>query len=172
MSCLLPAERDCMNLDTDAPLAPQRRILDRWLASLCQLSAVELVWLTGSLAAADDAPGADIDMRFAIADAEYDRLWKGERRCSWKAWASTSSCWIAASSSSRLRKESPSISGPTNPAPLPAFRPTNGRCCSTACRRVSRSSTSFRSAALPRSGPRRHPRSTTFASRRAWSSSG
>jgi Arc/MetJ family transcription regulator len=43
-----------MNLDTDDALAPQRRILDRWLASLREAPAVELVWLTGSLAA-DDA---------------------------------------------------------------------------------------------------------------------
>jgi hypothetical protein len=68
-----------MNLETDEALAPQRRILDRWLSSLRQLPAVELVWLTGSLAAADAAPGADIDMRFAVADTEYDHLWKGDK---------------------------------------------------------------------------------------------
>jgi len=63
-----------MNLETDEALAPQRGILDRWLASLRRLPAVELVWLTGSLAADDAAPGADIDVRFALADPEYDRL--------------------------------------------------------------------------------------------------
>ena len=43
------------------------------------MPAVDLVWLTGSLAADDAAPGADIDVRFALADAEYDRLWKGDK---------------------------------------------------------------------------------------------
>lgn len=61
------------------PLERHRRLLERWVASLAGVAAVELVWLTGSLAADDPAPGADIDMRLAIADAAYDRLWKADK---------------------------------------------------------------------------------------------
>ncbi len=57
------------------PLQRQRQIIDRWVASLAQIPAVELVWLTGSLASDRAHPGSDIDMRLAIADADYDRLW-------------------------------------------------------------------------------------------------
>lgn len=54
----------------------QRQIIDRWVASLAQISGVDVVWLEGSLVGSRDAvPGADIDVRIGLADEAYDRLW-------------------------------------------------------------------------------------------------
>jgi hypothetical protein len=61
----------------------QWALLERWLASLHQLPALDVVWLEGSLAAGDlrlrANAASDIDIRFAIADADYPQLWQEDR---------------------------------------------------------------------------------------------
>jgi len=59
----------------------QRELLDYWLPFLAKIREIELVWLEGSLANSDrDNPASDINIRFAIADASYDKLWESNRK--------------------------------------------------------------------------------------------
>jgi hypothetical protein len=60
-------------------LVKQTTLLDRWLATLQQIPAVDIIWLEGSLAADRANPGSDIDIRFGIADAAYQQLWETDR---------------------------------------------------------------------------------------------
>src|SRR5690242_19581421 len=62
-------------------MSQQRIILANWLASLQQLSEVLVVWLEGSLVDEQRTnPGADIDVRLAIQDDAYERLWTTDKR--------------------------------------------------------------------------------------------
>lgn len=59
----------------------QNDVLKRWLDSLEAIPEVDVVWLEGSLVDPQRAnPGADIDLRVAIADTAYDRLWESDRK--------------------------------------------------------------------------------------------
>jgi hypothetical protein len=49
------------------------------LAALAQLPEVDAVWLEGSLAAGRATPASDIDLRIALTDTAYIRLWEAER---------------------------------------------------------------------------------------------
>ena len=53
----------------------QWALIRRWLAHLKEIPAVDVVWLEGSLADGRGNPYSDIDIRLAIADEEYERLW-------------------------------------------------------------------------------------------------
>ena len=53
----------------------QWALIRRWLADLREIPAVDVVWLEGSLADGRGNPYSDIDIRFAIADEEYEQLW-------------------------------------------------------------------------------------------------
>ena len=161
-----------MNLETDEPLAPQRGVLDRWLASLRRLPAVELVWLTGSLAADDAAPGADIDMRFAIADAECERLWKGDKV---PLLEGLGEFLILLDRGFLILQTAEGIAidlWADRASDAARIRAYEWKVCSTACRPASRSSKNCRRAAPPRPGRRQRPRPRRCASRRVWSSSG
>ena len=57
----------------------QWSLLRQWIDGLRDLPAVEVVWLEGSLARGQGNPSSDIDIRFGIADAEYENLWKKDR---------------------------------------------------------------------------------------------
>jgi hypothetical protein len=64
-----------------AEIAQQRLILGRWLERLRQIPEVLVVWLEGSLV--DERrtnPGADIDVRLALSDEAYDRLWQADKQ--------------------------------------------------------------------------------------------
>ena len=53
-----------------------KALLDRWVESLKQIPAVDVIWLDGSLT--DDKranPGSDLDIRFGIRDDAYKQLW-------------------------------------------------------------------------------------------------
>ena len=52
-------------------------LIRRWLADLKEIPALDVVWLEGSLADGRGTPYSDIDIRFAIADEEYEKLWPG-----------------------------------------------------------------------------------------------
>ncbi len=56
-----------------------RAVLQRWVASLAEIPSIDAVWLEGSLVTDRANPGADIDLRVAIADAAYDELWERDR---------------------------------------------------------------------------------------------
>lgn len=56
--------------------ARQWSLIRSWLADLKEIPALDLVWLEGSLADGRGSPYSDIDIRFAIADEEFDRLWQ------------------------------------------------------------------------------------------------
>ena len=57
--------------------ARQWELIRRWLAELKEIPALDVVWLEGSLADGRGTPYSDIDIRFAIADEEYEQLWPG-----------------------------------------------------------------------------------------------
>jgi hypothetical protein len=58
----------------------QRAVLDRWLRSLTKIPEVDVIWLEGSLTDPLRATlGADMDMRFGIADEAFEELWMAER---------------------------------------------------------------------------------------------
>ncbi len=59
-----------------AATARQWSLIRRWLAELKQIPALDLVWLEGSLADGRGTPYSDIDIRFAIANEDYERLWQ------------------------------------------------------------------------------------------------
>ncbi len=54
-------------------------MLSQWLESLASLPAVEAVWLEGSLAREQANPASDIDLRIALADSAYPKLWETDR---------------------------------------------------------------------------------------------
>ncbi|MEM7130016.1 MAG: hypothetical protein AAF702_27045 [Chloroflexota bacterium] len=59
----------------------QHNILQRWLPAIEAFPEVDVVWLEGSLTDSDRAnPGADIDLRIAVADDAHDRLWERDRK--------------------------------------------------------------------------------------------
>jgi hypothetical protein len=58
---------------------PQQRLLGRWVDSLSQLPAVEVIWLEGSLVDNRANPWSDIDLRIAVADEAYNQLWEQNR---------------------------------------------------------------------------------------------
>jgi hypothetical protein len=60
-------------------ILPQQRVLDRWVAALRQLPAVDVLWLEGSLVDDRAHPWSDIDLRIAIADEAFDQLWEQDR---------------------------------------------------------------------------------------------
>lgn len=62
----------------DAPVR-QLALIERWLQSLSQIPAVDLIWLEGSLAANRATAASDIDIRFSIADDHYAQLWQTDR---------------------------------------------------------------------------------------------
>lgn len=69
-----------MSLDNLTLPAQQHDILRRWLYSLKAIPEVDVVWLEGSLVDPARAnPGADIDLRVALQDDAYDRLWESDR---------------------------------------------------------------------------------------------
>lgn len=57
----------------------QWAILERWLPTLRQLPAIDLIWLEGSLASGRGNAGSDIDLRLAIADQAFAQLWETDR---------------------------------------------------------------------------------------------
>jgi hypothetical protein len=57
----------------------QLATLERWVASLCQLPGVEVIWLEGSLVDDRANPWSDIDLRLGITDDAYDQLWVNNR---------------------------------------------------------------------------------------------
>jgi hypothetical protein len=57
-------------------ILPQQRLLERWVEALSQLPAVDVIWLEGSLVDGRAHPWSDIDLRIALADEAYDRLWE------------------------------------------------------------------------------------------------
>ena len=64
-----------MNLSSHTQ--PQRDLLDRWIPDLEKVPSIDLVWLDGSLANNSYAnPNSDIDIRIAIRDEDYDRIWR------------------------------------------------------------------------------------------------
>jgi hypothetical protein len=64
--------------ETDGIL-PQQRLLVRWVDSLTRLPDVEVIWLEGSLVDGRAHRWSDIDLRVAVADEAYDRLWEAVR---------------------------------------------------------------------------------------------
>lgn len=60
-------------------LAKHRALIDRWAGALSRFPEVDAVWLEGSLVDGRAAPGSDIDLRLAIADDAYERLWLADR---------------------------------------------------------------------------------------------
>ena len=54
----------------------QWSLIHRWLTDLKKIPALDLVWLEGSLADGRGSPYSDIDIRFAIADDEFELLWQ------------------------------------------------------------------------------------------------
>ena len=54
----------------------QWSLIRRWLTDLKKIPALDLVWLEGSLADGRGSPYSDIDIRFAIADEEFEQLWQ------------------------------------------------------------------------------------------------
>ena len=62
-------------------ILPQRLLLGRWLEHLQQIPEVMVVWLEGSLVDERRAnPGADIDVRLALSDEAYARLWQADKQ--------------------------------------------------------------------------------------------
>jgi len=60
--------------------ATQWQIIERWIAALTLIPEVDVVWLEGSLVDnRNPVPGADIDIRIALADAAYERLWAADK---------------------------------------------------------------------------------------------
>lgn len=57
----------------------QWAILERWLPTLCELPAIDVIWLEGSLVSGRCHAGSDIDLRLAIADQAYPQLWETDR---------------------------------------------------------------------------------------------
>src|SRR5712692_7228163 len=57
----------------------QHRLVERWVASLVQLPAVEVIWLEGSLVDDRANPWSDVDLRIGLADDAYAQLWETER---------------------------------------------------------------------------------------------
>src|SRR6266567_2659406 len=57
----------------------QHRLVERWVASLSQLPAVEVIWLEGSLVDDRANPWSDIDLRVAVTDEGYAQLWEMDR---------------------------------------------------------------------------------------------
>ena len=62
-----------------AATAEQWALIQQWTDSVQQIPEVDVVWLEGSLASDRGNPCSDIDMRFAIADEAYKRLWEDDR---------------------------------------------------------------------------------------------
>src|SRR5262249_34116543 len=65
--------------EIEDPTRKQRQLLERWVAALKQIPAVEVIWLEGSLVDDRANPWSDIDLRIALADQEYERLWVLDR---------------------------------------------------------------------------------------------
>ena len=59
----------------------QEERLDEWLPHWKAMDAIELIWVEGSMADPERlaTPVSDIDLRFAIRDEAYERLWKNDR---------------------------------------------------------------------------------------------
>lgn len=57
----------------------QLALMERWVASLQPISAVDVVWLEGSLAADRANASSDVDARMSIADEAYGQLWETDR---------------------------------------------------------------------------------------------
>lgn len=57
----------------------QWTILTRWVATLRELPAIDLIWLEGSLAGGRGNAGSDIDLRLALADHAFAQLWETDR---------------------------------------------------------------------------------------------
>src|SRR5438094_433068 len=57
----------------------QHRLVERWVASLAQLPAVQVIWLEGSLVDDRANPWSDIDLRVAVTDEGYAQLWETDR---------------------------------------------------------------------------------------------
>jgi hypothetical protein len=53
----------------------QHRLVERWVASLARLPAVEVIWLEGSLVDDRANPWSDVDRRIAFADDVYGQFW-------------------------------------------------------------------------------------------------
>jgi len=69
-----------MSFDISKLPESQQTVLKRWLSSLETIPEVDLIWLEGSLVDPARAnPGSDIDLRVAVADDAYDRLWESTR---------------------------------------------------------------------------------------------
>src|SRR4051812_15345683 len=57
----------------------QLALVERWVASLAEIPAVDVVWLEGSLAADRANAASDVDMRVGIADEAFSQLWEKDR---------------------------------------------------------------------------------------------
>ncbi|OBP13480.1 hypothetical protein A5320_18190 [Rheinheimera sp. SA_1] len=58
----------------------QRELLQHWLRELQTITAIDLIWIEGSVAnPLRENAGSDIDIRFALQDSEFDRLWDSQR---------------------------------------------------------------------------------------------
>jgi hypothetical protein len=70
---------DRMDVPKQSGAEAQQRLAERWVTSLAQLPAVEVIWLEGSLVDDRANPWSDIDLRIAIADDAYELLWQDNR---------------------------------------------------------------------------------------------
>lgn len=57
----------------------QLALVDRWVDSLRPITAVDVVWLEGSLASERANAASDVDVRLGIADEHYHQLWETDR---------------------------------------------------------------------------------------------
>lgn len=63
-------------MDPSSQPKKQRALLARWLLQLEAIPEIDVVWLDGSLANDANAnPASDIDIRVAIRDEDFDRVW-------------------------------------------------------------------------------------------------
>lgn len=60
-------------------LAKHWALIDRWVGALGRFPEVDAVWLEGSLVDGRATPGSDVDLRLAIVDDAYERLWLADR---------------------------------------------------------------------------------------------
>jgi hypothetical protein len=72
-------QRAPMSTATQRDAEAQHRLVERWMTSLAQLPAVQVIWLEGSLVDDRANPWSDIDLRVAVTDEGYAQLWETDR---------------------------------------------------------------------------------------------
>src|SRR5438067_10561921 len=74
-----PARGSPMSTAPQRDAEAQHQLVERWVASLASLPAVEVIWLEGSLVDDRANPWSDIDLRVAVTDEGYMQLWETDR---------------------------------------------------------------------------------------------